>query len=372
MFYVDGQLVEPTEEKPENNSKYGGKEYKFYCPSCSSKALSINDTSYLFRCWSCGIEGKAQTDNVIRIKEKIYEANSWRTEYDAQEKKKSNKPTKEITDKYIRLLIKATTINEFVRGYLASHNIPTSYARKYGIGYCDSTPEYPDKEIARTLGLINERGNTRLYRRILFPIRLGRRYIYVQGRKVGSDSKAKFLNMHGAAPFFNGSAIGEFDELYVCEGIPDCLAMIAAGRLNCIAMLGAQSFSDDLVKQLEGKKITFLLDGDKAGKAGAREAMKKLEGVAIEAKSISVPDGMDVSECIKNGEEILLDGGENTTRTNKEIKSSNEKRGTSRNEMEDKDDTKETSNRSPLAKGDAETQPDIKVDRREGSERSVR
>lgn len=314
MPYIDDQLVEPTGEKPEKNNKNGGLEFKFYCPSCSSKAMSINDTSYLYRCWSCGIEGKAQTDaEAVDKHEAIREVNSWDTQFKAQEKKKSKRPNIETTDKYIKLLIKETKVNEFVKGYLSKHNIPTSYASKYGIGYCNSTPDYPDKQVAEILGLINERGNNRLYKRILFPVRLGKRFIYVQGRMVGAGSKAKFLNMHGTAPFFNADAIEKFDALYVCEGIPDCLAMIAAGYENCIAMLGAQSFSGDLVGQLEGKEITFLLDGDKAGVAGTKRAMGKLEGIAKEVKSISIPDGLDVAECIKSGKEILLNGDEGRT-----------------------------------------------------------
>ena len=319
MFYVEGQLVEPTGEKPENNSKNGGKEHKFICLECGAKSLSINDESYLYKCWSCGVKGKAMsaTDQPDTTS-KPREVTDWSTQFKAQEKKKSKQPSAVTTDKYIRMLVKESKITPTVNKYLQSHGIPLEYAQKYGIGYCATTPDYPDKEIAEILGLINERGNNRMYKRIIFPIRKNKRFVYVQGRSQDKESKAKFLNMHSTAPMFNSEAIAAHDKVYVCEGIPDCLAMIAAGHENSVAVLGAQSFTSEIAESFENKDVTLLFDGDKAGSAGSKRATKKLIDVANSVVTMDIPDGMDVAECIANGKDVVEDDDKRSTHSDGE------------------------------------------------------
>lgn len=93
------------------------------------------------------------------------------------------------------------------------------------------------------------------------------------------------------------------DEIYVCEGLFDCLRLWCNGKY-AVAGFGCL-FSDSQIKALERlptRKLVFALDNDKAGIA-ATERIKRLVGGKI-MTTVILPEGRkDIGEC--TNEEIL-------------------------------------------------------------------
>jgi 5S rRNA maturation endonuclease (ribonuclease M5) len=93
--------------------------------------------------------------------------------------------------------------------------------------------------------------------------------------------------------------------LFVVEGYKACWSMVNYGWLNTIACLGSRLYygpqSEILFSNLEIKEIIFMLDGDIAGRNGARSSARMLQNV-FNTKIIDFEDGKDPSNM--NQEEI--------------------------------------------------------------------
>ena len=296
MLYLDGQSVEVLRTDKGKN----GPELRCACPWCGSPDNgSINEDTLMYKCWGCDERSKATTD--IQIDKQVIDIETWGDHYSQQERRKDKAPSVDVRDKYLRLQVRRLSINEYVKSYFAKHGIPIEYAKKYRIGFCHDTPDYPDKEVAQILGLLNDKENNRFWERIIFPITRGKRVIYLQGRAVGQGSRAKFINMHGEAPLFNADVITKADTVYLTEGIPDCLSLLSHGYDNAVAVLGAGSLVSKVAKQFEDRSVVIIFDSDKAGSSGAESAAETLEASGARCSIVTLPDGQDLSDYLKGG-----------------------------------------------------------------------
>lgn len=103
--------------------------------------------------------------------------------------------------------------------------------------------------------------------------------------------------------------IDKFKEVYVCEGLFDCLRLWCVGKY-AVAGFGCL-FSDKQIKdlcELPTRKLIFALDNDKAG-ISATERLKKLVRGKIMTTAILPYNRKDIGECtddeLKNLRETL-------------------------------------------------------------------
>jgi hypothetical protein len=161
-------------------------------------------------------------------------------------------------------------------GYLRHRDIPLALAQQYGVGYA-APGTWP--HAAR-----DWRGG-----RVVFPHTTPDGHLVnLYGRAVGTVAQVPKAKRHdhlpGAKGYFNAAALqGEVEPLWVCEGVFDALALLAAGVPRVVGIYGVQGWRWDWVRDV--RALVFALDADTAGQQQwqvlAREAALRGKRVAV-------------------------------------------------------------------------------------------
>ena len=158
----------------------------------------------------------------------------------------------------------------------------------------------------------------------MIPIIDVRGNVIAFGGRVLDDSKPKYLNSGDTLVFkktnnlfaLNFAKQGKTDNLILCEGYMDVIALHQAGFTNAVAALGT-SFTMEHARLLARytDEVVLVFDADAAGQKGAQRAIGMLREIGMRVRLITVPDGKDPDEFIKrNGAErfkLLLDRAAN-------------------------------------------------------------
>jgi twinkle protein len=104
---------------------------------------------------------------------------------------------------------------------------------------------------------------------------------------------------------FNFDSLNGQEEVFICEGEMDTIALVQVGIGNAIgATTGSGSFDPEWIDQLKDlKKIYIAYDADEAGQKGARSLAKRLG--YNRCYNIELPDGQDVNNFFSNGNDIF-------------------------------------------------------------------
>jgi len=278
------QGVDVLEEK----SVSGDNESLCTCPSCGRQKLYINksggEKDGLFECKVCGLSGKVENHNSTSRKKSI------------KPEKKKDQISDEVVHRYIDKLVNSCKINEFVRSYFSKKKIPIGLVEQYRIGYSEELPDYDDMKIARRLGLVNEKLNNRFYKRIVMPVMAKGRWVYLTSRAVGISSPAKYMDISLKKRIFREDAIDSNNRIFLCEGIPDTLSMIANGYDSAIGILGSQVFKEDYKEKLRNKEIIICYDNDFAGRRSTVHIANIMSAAGSRVSSITLGEGQDVSD----------------------------------------------------------------------------
>lgn len=259
------------------------------CPSCSKEKLYVNKESGAYHCKRCGLSGrtgerKSDSPAPRRTTQKEY-------------------VHPDIVHTYIDILVNTLEVDAQVRSYFLDKKIPIELVEKYKIGHSKKIPEYPNLSIAQSLGLITDKKTNRHHNRIVFPIEKDGKYIYLTSRGIGLKSKVKFIDMSGAKQkgLFNSNCIEKYDKIYMCEGVPDTIAMIFNGYKNTVGVLGASVFPDEYVDAVREKSVILAYDGDFGGKVNAKRIGNILLSNKISTKALSIPSGHDMASYFASG-----------------------------------------------------------------------
>ena len=147
--------------------------------------------------------------------------------------------------------------------------------------------------------------------RVMIPIIDVRGNVIAFGGRVLDDSKPKYLNSGETMVFkktnnlfaLNFAKQGTHENLILCEGYMDVIALHQAGFTNAVAALGT-SFTADHARLLSRytDEVVLIFDADAAGKKGAQRAISLLRETGLRIRLVNVPDGKDPDEFIrKNG-----------------------------------------------------------------------
>ena len=143
--------------------------------------------------------------------------------------------------------------------------------------------------------------------RVIFPVIDTAGNIVAFGGRVLDDSKPKYLNTSDTPGFkkshvlfgMNYARHSCAEQMILCEGYMDTIAMHAAGFENAVATLGTAITSDHArLLARYTKRVIINYDSDEAGQKAAYKAMRLLDEVGLEVKVLKLTGAKDADEYI--------------------------------------------------------------------------
>jgi DNA primase len=217
--------------------------------------------------------------------------------------------------------------NNKVTQYFNSRNIPTEFAKSFGIG---AAPDSWDATLKKATaagfsvqellacGLVkqSEKDKSRFYdtfrNRLIFPIYNDQgEVVAFSARTIDPNEKmGKYVNSP-ATEIFNKSqilygfshakkSIAQQKNAILCEGQLDVIAMHSAGFTHTIAAQGT-AFTELHAKKIKRytNRLYTALDSDKAGINATLKVIKLVIPLDMEVRVIQFPDGTDPDDIIK-------------------------------------------------------------------------
>jgi DNA primase len=226
------------------------------------------------------------------------------------------------------------------RAEYENRGISEEWARTFRFGYAphgwDSLARFFDgtgasPQDAEAVGLVvprrSGRGHYDRFRhRLMFPVTdvhgrvvafSGRALETVPSMEPPKEPPAKYLNSPENPLYHKGEIlyglhegrveIRREDSAVLCEGNFDLVALHQAGFQNALAPMGT-AFTDAharLIKRF-AQKVTFLFDGDNAGRKAVREAYGVVTKAGLSAHVVNLPQGADPDSFLREqGAELL-------------------------------------------------------------------
>ncbi len=144
--------------------------------------------------------------------------------------------------------------------------------------------------------------------RVIFPIVDTSRNIVAFGGRVMDDSKPKYLNTSDTPAFKKSKNLFALnyakdhcaEQLILCEGYMDVIALHQAGFENAVATLGT-AITEEHARIIAKytKKVIISYDSDEAGINAANKAMRLLGAVGVEVRVLKMEGAKDPDEYIK-------------------------------------------------------------------------
>lgn len=144
--------------------------------------------------------------------------------------------------------------------------------------------------------------------RVIFPIIDTVGNIVAFGGRVMDDSKPKYLNTSDTPAFkksrhlfaLNFARKCAQEQMILCEGYMDVIALHAAGFENAVATLGTAITSEQSrIFAKYTRKVIICYDADNAGQTAASKAMRLLGEVGVEVRVLKLNGAKDPDEYIR-------------------------------------------------------------------------
>jgi DNA primase len=215
--------------------------------------------------------------------------------------------------------------------YLAERSVSAELSRRLSLGYAPDSwdglsralsPAFPESLLIEA-GLLQPRPEgkgayDRFRDRLIFVVRDERgRPVGFGGRTLAPEGTPKYLNSPESPVFLKKrllygffdarDAIRKRERIVVVEGYFDHLALIAAGIDEAVASMGTALTPEQAEKAKRlTSRVTLCYDGDAAGRAATRGALKHLLAQGFEARVASLPPGEDPHDVLtRSGVERL-------------------------------------------------------------------
>ena len=343
-FYSD-ELIEEVRSRNDIVDVVGGyvrlqkkgNTYFGLCPFHNEKtgSFSVSPHKQMYYCFGCGAGGNVftflmQYENFTFGEAMQTLADKVGVELPKQEMSAAQK--KEADKRALLLEINKEAAKYFYsllrhpRGqkaydYFKKRELSDETMQKFGLGYSDQYSDdlyrylkgkgYHD-EILKETGLITydevRGGHDKFWNRAMFPIMDVHNHVIGFGGRVMGDGEPKYLNSPETKVFdksrnlygLNIARSTRKDQLLLCEGYMDVIALHQAGFDNAVASLGTALTSGhaNLLKRYT-KEVYITYDSDGAGVKAALRAIPILKEVGIVTKIINMQPYKDPDEFIK-------------------------------------------------------------------------
>ena len=308
------------------------------CPFHSEKtpSFSVNTKDKFFYCFGCGTGGdvitfimRAENLDYIGAVEFLAAKAGIPLEIGQHDDNSSGVTRRRILDmnleaaRFFRSQLLDPKVGAEALHYLLEvRGLPSAIIKRFGLGF---SPDdfgkltahmhkcgYTDEELVAGFlcGKSEKTGRTYDYfrNRVMFPIIDARGDVVAFGGRVMNDSKPKYLNSSDTPSFKKSRTLFALnyartkcaDELILCEGYMDVIALHAAGFENAVATLGTAMTPEHARMMAKyTKKVIISYDSDTAGQNAADRAMRLLSEVGLDVRVLQLKDAKDPDEFIK-------------------------------------------------------------------------
>ena len=355
MSYIPEDIIQEVRQKADIVSIINdyvklskrGTNYIASCPFHEDRnpSFSVSATKQIYKCFSCGRGGNVfgflqeiEGISFVEAVRKTAELSNL-----ALDERFFNQPTdikhqkqhlmldlhQKVADFYHYYLM-STVAGEEAYHYLIQRDLSVETLKTYYLGLA---PEQPNvllqfmaeagyvKETLIQSGIFyeTERGELvdRFKGRIIFPLRNAKGQIIAFSGRIFSQSHdndrklAKYLNspetdiFHKSQLVFNldiaRPTIRQTDQVLICEGYMDVIALHQAGFKNAVATMGT-SLTEQHLGQLAklAQEFVFIFDGDEAGQKATMRALELAQKLPNQRlKIVIIPNRLDPDEWIK-------------------------------------------------------------------------
>ena len=204
----------------------------------------------------------------------------------------------------------------------ASRGLSMATVKRFGLGYSPNDfgmltthlkrLGYTDEELVVGFlsGKSQKTGRPYDYfrNRVIFPIIDTSGNIVAFGGRVMDDSKPKYLNTSDTPAFKKSRHLFALnfakkkceEQMILCEGYMDVIALHEAGFENAVATLGTAITSEQArIFAKYTKKVIICYDSDNAGQTATQKAIRLLGEVGVEVRILKLSGAKDPDEYIK-------------------------------------------------------------------------
>ena len=318
--------------------KRAGSNIKGLCPFHSEKtpSFTVFPATKSFYCFGCGAGGDVITftmkvENLDYVGALEFLAQRAGITIPESEEDTSEKtvPRKRIYDmnlaaaKFFRSCLFDERYGKEAMQYLTENRrLSGATIKHFGIGFSPNdfgalnrhlkSLGFTDEEMVAGFlcGKSQKTGKTYDYfrNRIIFPIIDTSGNIVAFGGRVMDDSKPKYLNTSDTPAFkktrhlfaLNFAKNHAAEQMILCEGYMDVIALHAAGFESAVATLGTAITADQArIFAKYTKKVVILYDSDAAGQTAADKAMRLLGEAGVDVRVLKLSGAKDPDEYIK-------------------------------------------------------------------------
>ncbi len=224
--------------------------------------------------------------------------------------------------RYFRECLFDEKIGKEALSYLIGRGLDSATIKRFGLGYSPSSFSaltnrlrdlgYTEEELVAGFLCGKSKNNGALYdyfrNRVMFPIIDVSGNVIAFGGRVMDDSQPKYLNSSDTPAFkksrnlfaLNFARTACSEELILCEGYMDVIALHAAGFSNAVATLGTALTAEQArIMSRYTKKVLISYDSDTAGQRAANRAIGILGEVGLDVRVLKIQGAKDPDEFIK-------------------------------------------------------------------------
>ncbi len=206
--------------------------------------------------------------------------------------------------------------------YFKARGLSSAVIKRFGLGYAPSdfgmltnhmrSKGFSDGELVEAFLCGKSAKTGRAYDyfrgRVIFPIIDLSGNVIAFGGRVLDESKPKYLNSSDTPGFKKSRNLFALnyaknecaEEIILCEGYMDVIALHAAGFGNAVATLGTAITSEQArIMAKYTKKVIVSYDSDDAGQRAANRAMQLLAEVGLDVRVLKLSGAKDPDEFIK-------------------------------------------------------------------------
>ncbi len=314
--------------------KKSGSSYQGLCPFHSEKSpsFSVSPTRQLYHCFGCGVGGNVITFMMEYEHCSFLEAVNVLAERVNMELPTTGYNHDEKVERDIKAKLfdinKAAAVFYYKQlrqengkigmSYLIKRGLSNETIHKFGLGYAPQNVSLYrflkdkgyDDDILKESGLFTyERGiHDKFWNRVMFPIMDYNNRVIGFGARVMGDAKPKYLNSPETNLFdksrnlygLNFAKNCGKNNLIICEGYMDVIALHQAGFHQAVASLGTSlTLGQARLLKRYSDNILITYDSDEAGVKAALRAIPILKEVGLSVKVIHMQPYKDPDEFIK-------------------------------------------------------------------------